>query len=897
MEVFKQEDFHSTAVKPKPEDSTLGMSTDPDPDPMTSGGSVMTMVEEPGAAPMASGNNSGGWFKHTSKHPTMHIHELCPDAQYEFIDSVDYPPGSFTCRLSVNGETFIGNAASKKNARLKAAADAMKLMFGFIWDPTMPSEEVTKKRRNRKRKSSSAKPAEDVEAATEAGEGGDQQGKPEGGAAEEAAEKEGEQAEGEQGEGEKPEGEDGAEADADAEDMLGKRRAEGGKPAAKKRKVHGPKTPKNALMQLNEIKPGLEFRFESQTGPVHAPVFTMSVEVNGETYRGSGSTKKKAKMAAAESALRSFVQFPNASEAHQAMGRGMVTTADFTDELSQIDKTPLFNDFENQGNGNSGNGGESYGNGNGEGDTQNGDPALHDASGVLKRRKKQTVPAQPGEKNPVMILNEMKPGLKYEFVSETGESHSKCFCMAVEVDGKRFEGSGRNKKIAKSRAAQAALRSVFGLEFTFEPGMMPVQGDDSVPGEQPSNALADLVCRLVTEKFGELTNNFTSQTARRKVLAGVVMTLNPDLVPQCVGPPSQVICVSTGTKCINGEYLSSQGGSLNDCHGEVICRRSLLRYWYSQLDLHLSQDPAVRGSSIFVPREDGQGFRLREGAQFHLYISTAPCGDARIFSPHERETEAAGDKHPNRRARGQLRTKIESGEGTIPVKSGPSVQTWDGVLQGERLLTMSCSDKITRWNVLGLQGSLLAQLIEPVYLDSVVLGSLYHSDHLSRAVYGRVGAVMAASDPCPLTPPFRLNRPFLARISNPESRLPGKAPGFSVNWCVGDLALEVVNSMKGRTENGSVSRVSKQSLFRRYAHLITRLPPRVRTQDPDRPSLYSGAKAVAGDYQAAKQELFQTFQKSGLGSWVTKPAELDQFELEEGKGGEGMVVVEEGEAA
>ena len=51
-------------------------------------------------------------------------------------------------------------------------------------------------------------------------------------------------------------------------------------------------------------------------------------------------------------------------------------------------------------------------------------------------------------------------------------------------------------------------------------------------------------------------------------------------------------------------------------------------------------------------------YKLRDGVQFHLYISTAPCGDARIFSPHERKHSGPGDRHPNRRARGQLRTKV-----------------------------------------------------------------------------------------------------------------------------------------------------------------------------------------------------------------------------------------------
>jgi len=76
----------------------------------------------------------------------------------------------------------------------------------------------------------------------------------------------------------------------------------------------------------------------------------------------------------------------------------------------------------------------------------------------------------PAGKNPVSVLNEIIPGIKYEVVSETGQSHCKTFVMSVNLEGRTFEGSGRNKKMAKIRAAQAALEAVYSITFPPSPG-------------------------------------------------------------------------------------------------------------------------------------------------------------------------------------------------------------------------------------------------------------------------------------------------------------------------------------------------------------------------------------------------------------------------------------------
>lgn len=58
--------------------------------------------------------------------------------------------------------------------------------------------------------------------------------------------------------------------------------------------------------------------------------------------------------------------------------------------------------------------------------------------------------------------------------------------------------------------------------------------------------------------------------------------------------------------------------------------------------------------------------------------------------------------------------------------------------------------------------------------------------------------------------------------------------------------------------------------------------PQLSTRIPshgDTPAMYCEAKLGAHTYQSVKQQLFKAFQKAGLGTWVRKPPEQDQFPL------------------
>lgn len=639
--------------------------------------------------------------------------------------------------------------------------------------------------------------------------------------------------------------------------MPAKRRYEGTKFGVSPKKKSRPSKdripqPKNTVAMLNELRHGLVYKLESQTGPVHAPLFTISVEVDGQKYVGQGRSKKIARIEAAATALRSFIQFKD----------GAVLTP----------LKPTFNvDFtsdEHLENGIDGN----------DKLIEALDRYLKHARQACKKswgyrvekltRNLMTAEGQKKvpEKGPVMLLYELFNDVHFDCSVVDGVQNCR-FKMTVTVNNCKFEGTGPSKKLAKNAAAKAALASLCNISYS---PMMHPQKNVPIPIDDKSSSMelpqihADTIGKLVLEKFMEVIKGQESYS-RRKVLAGIVMTENMNF------NEAKVISVSTGTKCVSGEHMSVSGAVLNDSHAEIVSRRCLVKFLYTQMDLHT--DPAAANQSIFVrnPQSDQYPYKLKSGVHFHLYINTAPCGDARIFSPHENDSGV--DKHPNRKARGQLRTKIESGEGTIPVKSSDGIQTWDGVLQGQRLLTMSCSDKIARWNILGVQGALLASLMEPIYLHSIVLGSLLHPEHMYRAVCGRIEKSIQG-----LPPPYHLNKPRLALVTSAEPRNQAKAPNFGINWTIGDTEIEVVNSLTGKTVNNQISRITKQRFFAKFAHLLRNLPGiQLRSINQD----YGETKKSIKDYQTAKRELFDAFRREDLGNWLKKPIEQDEFDLAE----------------
>jgi hypothetical protein len=413
------------------------------------------------------------------------------------------------------------------------------------------------------------------------------------------------------------------------------------------------------------------------------------------------------------------------------------------------------------------------------------------------------------------------------------------------------------------------------------------------------------------------------------VLAGIVLRTRS---PSPDSDAFRVLAAATGNKCLGRRDLNASGLVVNDCHAEVLARRAFLRYLYAEALSWTERKPEASEQSIFERHPTSRRLVLKPQHSLHLFISEAPCGDAAIYELREEVVDELVQQRAVREAEDQCgetamverselrltgaksrvkRARTDDSErerhsppgkrfaqalGIARVKSGRS----DLPLE-KQTLSMSCSDKLTKWNALGLQGSLLLQWFDPIFLSSIVvsedeqaMSAAKQEQALQRALCARLherGALTHApaceARVAPKIPQFSRRRaPNLASSSlalnwTVRESCWAQAPGSSEPQAkfaatfFNAFELEYLMAATGFKQGAKkaskmdqvamervASRLAKRNLLRAYHHVLA--------ADPGQESLSSAAFEL--EYQELKQAVPLTASRAATPSASSPPA-------------------------
>lgn len=366
---------------------------------------------------------------------------------------------------------------------------------------------------------------------------------------------------------------------------------------------------------------------------------------------------------------------------------------------------------------------------------------------------------------------------------------------------------------------------------------------------------------------------------------------------------NQISSTPPGTKCCGANSLSTDGTSLNDSHAEVLCRRGFLRYLYDQM-FNYADDSS---DSIFLFDNAIDKFVLKENISFHFYTTHAPCGDASIFpiqnTPAECENEGSsakkakivnvehaeiGDVDPASEISrmnftgGKLIHSEFEVSGDRMYQSIGAIRTKPG--RGDQTLSVSCSDKLAKWCLMGLQGTLISDLLmRPIHIHSITISNSSHCDvnALERALWGRF--VSGDSTESFFHGHFELNKPKIQKCNQADfefkqslSLTPCPA---SIIWC------EVSHRPHEVAIDGKRMGVTKKSVHSPSAWLLIckkellksywRVKEKCKTNSNTKSEYltYQSTKKLAKDYS----EAWSTAKIQYFKSWTKKPNNLNQF--------------------
>lgn len=406
----------------------------------------------------------------------------------------------------------------------------------------------------------------------------------------------------------------------------------------------------------------------------------------------------------------------------------------------------------------------------------------------------------PPGKNPLQMFYEYAQSQHLtcdviETSQRIGPPHELTFYIAARLGKQQFDiVTGKNLNETKNRATAEALRQLK------KQGLYTQNATEEIP--LSIQTWHDRVAVETLTKFRSLVASVSEDLSGRKVLAAIL--LYDDNKDQL-----SVVSLGTGNCFVTGDNLCDEGSVINDSHAEIIAKRGFQRYLFKEIY-------CLKDRRIFERTLSGT-LKVMPHLTFHLYISLAPCGDGAVFTRSDPE-DTVGDHSPvfRKRQHGLLRTKVEKGEGTIPTDDIP--QTQDGIRRGQRLRSMSCSDKICRWNVVGIQGALLSLFLEPIYLSSITLGMLFNDGHMSRAMCCRVDRKGQRLTGLPRG--YRAQHPDLGCVTRAtDTRTVDRSSPLSVNWNMSDNGVEVTDGARGMTTRNTASRLCKRSLFLSFSRI------------------------------------------------------------------------------
>ena len=335
-------------------------------------------------------------------------------------------------------------------------------------------------------------------------------------------------------------------------------------------------------------------------------------------------------------------------------------------------------------------------------------------------------------------------------------------------------------------------------------------------------------------------------------------------------------------------YRRGYGVLVRDCHAEVLARRAFRRQLY--VDMQTRPDRSI------LEKTDGGLFRLKSEVTLHMYSSSAPCGNSTIkkFATMQKEVfdSSLGPNEwplrqheiipPHSLKLGQFALLLKKDRTVTDVvkrepfeggKSWPANKSDDWCPPGTTIVWSNqgsmhtCSDKICRWNYLGLQGSLLSSLIEgPLYMESLTVGRKFSSCICQRAICCRaVVKGQAASSRYSLHHPAIMGTGILMDVTgilnmHDESEF-GQDVRFNSSLCYawwpglnGDLeVIDGSNGLACRDRSANlISRLSTASLIQLHFAMTDHVDTvRLLTLK----SVHSLKKLLSPCYECAKESL------------------------------------------